>query len=125
MDEAANRAHHRVVHLFTCDQLHQAAPLCRSIIHMERLRAYFADQGLQAQDVPKAVIIHEVIGAAFAIGFWSACYTVQPSKTFMRPVASAMAKNKTLERMYAASFVRAQRTVQSASWLRKAPGIGR
>ena len=92
---------------------------------MERFKQYFTEQGLTKTDIPKAIVLHEVIGLGFAVGFWSLCYTVQPSKTFMRPVASALARQQTLERMYAASLVRAQRTVQSASWLRRVPLIGR
>ena len=90
---------------------------------MERFKQYFAEQGLDKTDIPKAIILHEVIGAGFAIGFWSLCYTVQPSKTFMRPVALAMAKQQTSERMYAASLVRAQRTIQSMRWLKRVPLI--
>ncbi|CAL5227818.1 g10845 [Coccomyxa viridis] len=93
---------------------------------MERFRQYFAEQGLDPKtDIPKAIVLHEVIGLGFAIGFWSLCYTVQPSRTFMRPVASALGRQQTLERVYAASFVRAQHTIQRATWLTKVPLIGR
>lgn len=93
---------------------------------MERFKQYFAEQGLDPKtDIPKAIVLHEVIGLGFAIGFWSLCYTAQPSQTFMRPFASALGRQQTLERVYAASFVRAQHTVQSAKWLRKIPLIGR
>ena len=77
------------------------------------------------EDIPKAILLHEVIGLGFAIGFWSICYTTQPSKTFMRPVAIALSKKRSLERLYTASFVRAERTVQSTAWLKKLPMIGR
>ncbi len=93
---------------------------------MERFKHYFAEQGLDAKtDIPKAIVLHEVIGLGFAIGFWSLCYTVQPSRTFMRPVALALGRQQTLERAYAASFVRAQHTIQRATWLTKVPLIGR
>lgn len=29
------------------------------------------DQGLTSTDLPKAIVFHEVLGAAMAIGFWS------------------------------------------------------
>ena len=69
---------------------------------MERFKHYFAEQGLDAKtDIPK------------------------PSRTFMRPVALALGRQQTLERAYAASFVRAQHTIQRATWLTKVPLIGR
>ena len=77
------------------------------------------------EDIPKAIVLHEVIGLGFAIGFWSICYTSQPSKTFMRPVANVLSKRQSLERIYTASFVRAERTVQSSAWLKRLPMIGR
>ena len=93
---------------------------------MERFKQYFAEQGLDPKtDIPKAIVLHEVIGLGFAVGFWSLCYTVQPSSTFMRPFASALGRKQTLERIYAASLVRAQRTVESATWLKRVPLIGR
>jgi len=92
---------------------------------MERLKQYFADQGLSASDIPKAVIIHEIIGAAMAVGFWTFCFSVQPSRTFMRPVATALARNQRLEQLYSKAMLRAQRTVQQMSWLRNAPGVKR
>ena len=93
---------------------------------MERFKQYFAEHGLDPKtDIPKAIVLHEVIGLGFAIGFWSLCYTLQPSRTFMRPVASALGRQQTLERVYAASFVRAQNTIQSATWVKKMPLIGR
>ena len=77
------------------------------------------------EDIPKAIVLHEVIGLGFAIGFWSICSTSQPSKTFMRPVANALSKRQSLERIYTASFVRAERMVQSSAWLKRLPMIGR
>lgn len=88
---------------------------------MERLKQYFVDQGLVASDITKAIVIHEVIGAAMAIGFWSLCYAIQPSQTFMRPVANALSRHQRLEQAYNMAMVRAQRPVQSARWLRNAP----
>ena len=70
-------------------------------------------------------MIHEVLGLAMALGFWTACYALQPSRTFMRPVASALARNQRLEQAYSMAMVRAQRSVQSWSWLRSVPGISR
>lgn len=29
------------------------------------------DQGITAADLPKAIVFHEVLGAAMAVGFWS------------------------------------------------------
>lgn len=92
---------------------------------MERLKQYFADQGLTASDIPKAVLIHEIIGAAMAVGFWTLCFSVQPSRTFMRPVATALARNQRLEQLYSKAMLRAQTTVQQMSWLRNAPGVKR
>lgn len=92
---------------------------------MEKLKQYFIDRGVVAADIPKAIIFHEVIGAAIALGFWSACYALQPSNTFMRPVTTALASNQRLEQAYSAAMMRAQHTVQSWSWLRNTPVLSR
>ena len=73
----------------------------------------------------RSLYLLQIIGASMAIAFWSACYAVQPSKTFMRPVATTLARNQSLERAYSASMMRAQKTLQSWQWLRNTPGLRR
>ncbi len=75
-------------------------------------------------DIPKAIVAHEVLGLAMALGFWTACYALQPSKTFMRPVVNRIT-NQRMEQAYSTAMLRAQRTVQSWSWLRNVPVINR
>lgn len=38
---------------------------------MTRSSLMLQDQGLTSTDLPKAIVFHEVLGAAMAIGFWS------------------------------------------------------
>ena len=40
---------------------------------MERLKQVFLDRGITVADLPKAIVIHELLGAAMAIGFWTVC----------------------------------------------------
>jgi len=90
---------------------------------MERLKNWFRDQGLGPEDIPKAVIIHEVLGAGMAIAFWSACYVIQPSSKMFAPVNSAARKNRFLERTYSRALVQAQKTVATMS--KRLPGGSR
>ena len=59
-----------------------------------------------------------------ALGFWTACYALQPSRTFMRPVVNRFT-NQRLEQGYSMAMLRAQRTVQNWSWLRSVPIVNR
>lgn len=72
-----------------------------------------------------AIVIHEVVGLCMAVGFWAACYSLQPSKTVGRPVAAAIANSKrgaAAQQAYNQAMASAAATVQRLSWLRKAPG---
>ncbi|KAL4856003.1 hypothetical protein ACK3TF_003447 [Chlorella vulgaris] len=85
--------------------------------------AYFEEKGLGAKDVPMAIVIHEVVGLCMAVGFWAACYSLQPSKTVGRPVAAAIANSKrgaAAQQAYNQAMASATATVQRLSWLRKA-----
>lgn len=75
---------------------------------MERLKGYFADQGLGAADIPAAIVVHEILGIGMAAGFWASCYMLQPSRTVMRPIVAQAAKSKALEQGYATALARAQ-----------------
>jgi hypothetical protein len=39
-----------------------------------RLSSVLQDRGLTSTDLPKAIVFHEVLGAAMAIGFWSVSF---------------------------------------------------
>eukprot|EP01026_Neomeris_dumetosa_P066344 TRINITY_DN64141_c0_g1_i1.p2 TRINITY_DN64141_c0_g1~~TRINITY_DN64141_c0_g1_i1.p2 ORF type:complete len:155 (-),score=3.61 TRINITY_DN64141_c0_g1_i1:164-628(-) len=85
-----------------------------------RIRTWFEEQGLSAADIPKAFVIHEVIGISFAIAAWSMCYAIQPSKTVMRPVLGGLQKNQkgnTLIKLSDKAMQKAQKTVSNMKWL--------
>eukprot|EP00884_Botryococcus_braunii_P018368 jgi/Botrbrau1/5214/Bobra.0172s0078.1 len=89
---------------------------------MERIKRYFAEQGLRAADIPTAIVVHEVVGLGMAVGFWAMCYAIEPSKTVMRPFIARKAKNKTLEQGYAAAMSKAQAMISRFPWLQRAAG---
>ena len=73
----------------------------------------------------QAFVIHEVLGLGMAIGFWTACYALQPSKRFFQPLTTTVTRHPRAERLYSSAMVKAQSTVNSMGWLRRAPVIGR
>lgn len=38
---------------------------------MERIRTHFAEKGLSAEDVPKAIVMHELVSIAMAAASWT------------------------------------------------------
>ena len=59
-----------------------------------------------------------------AIGFWSACYAVQPSRRFFQPLTSTVTRHPRLEKLYSGAMVKAQHRVASMQWLRRVPVVG-
>lgn len=47
-----------------------------------------------------------------AAAAWSACYAIEPSKRFVRPINLAVQKNSMFEKTYSQSLVRAQKSVR-------------
>jgi len=45
-----------------------------------RLGEEFTRLGLEPRDVPMAVVLHEVVGAAVAAFLWAMCYHVRPTR---------------------------------------------
>jgi hypothetical protein len=75
---------------------------------MDRLKRYFAEQGLSAADIPAAIVVHEVVGLGMAAGFWALCYAIEPSKTVMRPFLGRAAQNKALKQSYTMALSKAE-----------------
>ena len=46
---------------------------------MEETKKYFAAKGIDASDITKGIIIHEVLGVSLLVGFWAGCYVMRPS----------------------------------------------
>lgn len=99
--------------------------LCLRAARMDRLKQHLRDQGITAADLPKAIVFHEVLGAAMAVGFWSACYTLQPSRTMFRPLARRASSNTVARRSYDAAVQSAQKTMAKLPWLQKIGDPGR
>ena len=84
-------------------------------------REHFERLGLTAADLPAAIIVHEVLGAAMALGFWATCYAGRPSRRLAAAAAqgaAAGARGLALQRAYDAAMTQATRTVAKMSWLR-------
>lgn len=60
----------------------------------------------------------QVLGASLALAFWSACYALQPSRTFMQPATRALMRNGALQRSYSAALTRAASITQRAPFLK-------
>mmetsp|Transcript_23304 Transcript_23304/g.38850 ORF Transcript_23304/g.38850 Transcript_23304/m.38850 type:complete len:309 (+) Transcript_23304:54-980(+) len=45
-----------------------------------RMFAYFEEKGFSVDDIPKAIIFHEILGISVLILTWSACYRFPPSQ---------------------------------------------
>lgn len=66
----------------------------------KRMTDFFESKGIAAQDIGKAIAVHEAMGLGMLAVTWSSCYLFPPSqsKLMARPIASmkAMLPNKML-----------------------------
>jgi hypothetical protein len=84
-----------------------------------KLGAYFQARGLSAADLPAAIVVHELLGAAMAAAFWTACYFARPSRA-LGPRLAALAGPAGAARARAAydrAAARAAATVSKLSWM--------
>eukprot|EP01023_Acetabularia_acetabulum_P069135 TRINITY_DN9940_c0_g1_i1.p1 TRINITY_DN9940_c0_g1~~TRINITY_DN9940_c0_g1_i1.p1 ORF type:complete len:182 (-),score=12.85 TRINITY_DN9940_c0_g1_i1:96-578(-) len=85
-----------------------------------RLKAWFEEQGLSAVDIPKAFVIHEVIGISFALAAWTLCYTVEPSKKVMRPITGGLSRSSKVSpliKLTDGAMKKAQKIIADMKWL--------
>lgn len=61
---------------------------------IERLKRKFADAGLEPADLVPALVVHEMLALAMALGFWGTCYALEPSKVAASGVFSRGGKMK-------------------------------
>ena len=83
---------------------------------MERIKAAFAEQGIGAADVPRAIVVHEVLGASLFLGVWGVCYAAQPTMALARAVPSLLQRVEA-----AAAFADAR--IARWTWLQRIPGV--
>lgn len=50
---------------------------------MEGVKKIFADKGLQPSDIPKGLVVHEVLGLGVLVTAWAGCYLLRPSARLM------------------------------------------
>lgn len=76
--------------------------------------------GLAPADLPAALLVHELLGAAMASGFWAACYAIQPSSSTLAPIARrAAARHPALQRLWGRSVEVARANVGASAWVRR------
>jgi len=92
---------------------------------MERLKTHLKEQGITAADLPKAIVFHEVLGVAMAVGFWTACYHIQPSSNLLRPLAKRASGNALARKSYDRAVMSAQRTMSRLPVLQRLGDPGR
>ena len=51
---------------------------------MEDLREFFRSRGLEAKDIPKGIVAHEVIGLGILVSAWAGCYFIRPTASLVR-----------------------------------------
>jgi hypothetical protein len=52
---------------------------------------HFAESGLVAMDIPKALAVHEALGIGLLGGAWAGCYHLQPTRRGLASFGSASA----------------------------------
>ena len=50
---------------------------------MEELKSFFHSKGLEAKDIPKGIIAHEILGLGILITGWAGCYFIRPTATLL------------------------------------------
>jgi len=85
---------------------------------MDRIKAAFAEQGIGAADIPRAIVVHEVLGASVFFGAWAACYAIRPTLGVARAVPALLRKVEVVS-------ARAEATIARWTWLRRVPGVRR
>ena len=50
---------------------------------MEELKSFFHSKGLEAKDIPKGIIAHEVLGIGILAAAWAGCYLVRPTASLV------------------------------------------
>lgn len=63
------------------------------VVKKDRLTKYFEEKGLTVQDLPKAILCHELMGIFMLALTWSSCYYFPPSQNrFLKePIAKMLA----------------------------------
>ncbi|KAJ1440278.1 hypothetical protein B484DRAFT_427448, partial [Ochromonadaceae sp. CCMP2298] len=58
----------------------------------DKISEHFTEHGFSAADVPKAIVVHEMLGIAMLALTWSTCYHFPPSQNryLKAPIASLM-----------------------------------
>eukprot|EP00040_Diaphanoeca_grandis_P016874 m.87536 g.87536 ORF g.87536 m.87536 type:complete len:157 (+) comp26083_c0_seq1:56-526(+) len=87
---------------------------------VSRAHTYFTDRGLSAVDVPKALVIHELMGASLLFGTWGLCYAVSPSKHMAIPMIRRFSVKNSVK--FESTLANAQDKIRSFQWLKKIPG---
>ena len=50
---------------------------------MEELKSFFHSKGLEAKDIPKGIIAHEILGLGILVTAWTGCYFIRPTATIL------------------------------------------
>ena len=50
---------------------------------MEELKSFFHSKGLEAKDIPKGLIAHEILGLGILMTAWAGCYFIRPTATIL------------------------------------------
>ena len=85
----------------------------------KRMNDFFEKKGIEAQDIGKAIAVHEAMGLAMLAVTWSSCYLFPPSqsKLLNRPIAtiktmlpdtlSSICNNPVFQSKYGSSYIEA------------------
>ncbi len=79
---------------------------------LQKLKAKFAEAGLEPRDLLPALVVHEALGLAMAAGFWASCYALQPSARLSR--VTTFTPPRPLRALFSRSLETATRRLQSS-----------
>ena len=51
---------------------------------MDELKSFFHSKGLEAKDIPKGIIAHELLGIGVLVSAWAGCYFVRPTANLVK-----------------------------------------
>ena len=89
---------------------------------MEEAKRLLTSAGLSPSDLPKALIIHEVLGVSVLVTAWAGCWAVTPSRRLLaalqvRKLAEWQTAQQKVEKSKLVKLVRNNKYLSSKSWV--------
>ena len=69
------------------------------------MRYKLASYGLQPSDIPKAIVLHELLGVGVLAGCWVACYRLRPTQNLLANLEANLKASPNREIQRAATYL--------------------